>query len=125
MRIFDAHCDTVYEILNQDLNLNKNKLHLDKARMSKYDLYIQVFAAFVDKYELSESPLQRCIGLMDRYKSEIGKCGISEILTKDDLISAYDGVHSILSIEGGEVLQGSLAALRMFHSLGVRLITLT
>ena len=24
MKIFDAHCDTVYEILNKDLELNEN-----------------------------------------------------------------------------------------------------
>lgn len=126
MKIFDAHCDTVYEILNKDLSLNKNELNLDKARMAEYDTYIQVFAAFVDKGELTESPLSRGLRLIDRYKSEISKCGISEILTKTDLDKAQNGgVHSILSIEGGEVLQGSIAALRMFHKLGVRLITLT
>ena len=30
MKIFDAHCDTVYEILNKDLELNENGLNLDK-----------------------------------------------------------------------------------------------
>lgn len=126
MKIFDAHCDTVYEILNKDLELNENGLNLDRARMSEYDSYIQVFAAFVDKCELTEPPLERGLRLIDRYKREIKKCGISEILTKADLDRAQDGgVHSILSIEGGEVLQGSIAALRMFYKLGVRLITLT
>lgn len=126
MKIFDAHCDTVYEILNKDLNLKKNALHLDRYRMAEYDTYIQVFAAFVDKCELTESPLNRGLRLIDRYKREIAACGISEILTKEDLISAQSGgVHSILSIEGGEVLEGNIAALRMFYRLGVRLITLT
>ena len=96
MKIFDAHCDTVYEILNKDLELNENGLNLDRARMSEYDSYIQVFAAFVDKCELTEPPLERGLRLIDRYKREIKKCGISEILTKADLDRAQDGgVHSI------------------------------
>ena len=125
---FDAHCDTIFELSEKDLPLNKNKIHLDIERMSEYDAYIQVFAAFVDKMDIKTSPMNHCITLIDKYYTEIEKNSdrISLIKTASDLQKAREGgVHSILSIEGAEVLQGSLAALRMYYRMGVRLITLT
>ena len=129
MRIFDAHCDTIYELDCRGLELCKNPLQLDLERMSEYDGYIQVFAAFVDKTDIKTSPMKHVLKLIDTYKSETEKNAgkISIIETAEDLKNAHlsAGVHSILSIEGGEALEGSISALRMFHRLGVRLITLT
>lgn len=128
-RIFDAHCDTVFELSEKNLELSKNELSLDIERMSQYDTYIQVFAAFIDKKNIRRSPMNECLSLIDKYHTELekNKGKILSILTKKDLKSAAErgGVYSILSIEGGEALEGNLSALSMYHKLGVRLITLT
>lgn len=128
-RLFDAHCDTIYELNNQNVGLAENSLHLDVERMLKYRNYIQVFAAFVDKKEISVSPMNHCLKLIDKYYSEIEKSGgmLKTIETAKDLEEAAKngGSYSILSIEGGEALEGNLAALRMYFKMGVRLITLT
>ena len=45
--IFDAHCDTISRILDNDENIIKNDGHLDSLRMKKSNnKFIQVFAAF-------------------------------------------------------------------------------
>ena len=127
-KIFDAHCDTIYELSERGLPLDKNELHLDIERMSEYNTYIQVFAAFVDRKDIKVSPMNHCLTLMDKYYTEIekNKDKISVVKTAADLQKAKEGgVHAILSIEGAEVLEGSLAALRMYYRMGVRLITLT
>lgn len=70
-KIFDAHCDTIYELNNKNMGLLKNSIHLDAERMGKYDTYIQVFAAFVDKEEITVSPMNHCLKLMDKYHTEL------------------------------------------------------
>lgn len=128
-KIFDAHCDTIYELNNRNMSLDKNSVHLDVERMREYDTYIQVFAAFVDKEEISVSPMNHCLKLMDKYHSELEKSGgmLKAIETAADLKRAAEsgGAYSILSIEGAEALEGNLSALRMYYKMGVRLITLT
>ncbi len=127
--IFDAHCDTVYELSRQKLSLSGNSLQLDIERMEQYDTYIQVFAAYIDKMNIGCSPVRHCLDLINEYKSETGKNRgrISQIKSAQDLESAArsGGVFSILAIEGGEALGGELSALKMYYDLGVRLITLT
>lgn len=127
-KIFDAHCDTIFELEQQNLPLSENNIHLDIKRLREYDTYIQVFAAFVDRTDIRVSPMNHCLKLMDRYHAELekNKGMISPIETAADLERATKGgAHSILSIEGGEALEGNLSALRMYYKMGVRLITLT
>ena len=46
--VFDLHCDTVTELLGQDLaaitSLRRNTLHIDLERLKKYPAYVQCFA---------------------------------------------------------------------------------
>lgn len=127
--VFDAHCDTIFELEEQGLPLSENSLQLDLERMREYGTYIQVFAAFVDKTDIRMSPMNHCLRLIDRYYKEITKNAdrILSIETAEDLKSAvhYGGAYSLLSLEGGEALEGNISALRMYYKMGVRLITLT
>lgn len=128
MKIFDAHCDTIYELREKNMGLRKNNIRLDIERMAEVDTYIQVFAAYIDKKNIRISPMEECLSLIEKYNAEIEKNKdlISIIKSKGDLTRAKDGgCHSILAIEGGEALEGDLSALKMYYDLGVRLITLT
>lgn len=127
--IFDAHCDTILEMLNQNQELKKNSLHLDLERLRQYEEYIQVFAAFIDQKEISCSPVTQCVKMLEKIHSEIerNREDVMLILSADDLTTAIEEKKcgAILSIEGGEALAGSLENLWMYDKLGVRLITLT
>lgn len=127
--IFDAHCDTILEMLNQNQELKKNSLHLDLERLRQYEEYIQVFAAFIDQKEISCSPVTQCVKMLEKIHSEIerNREDVMLILSAEDLTTAMEEKKcgAILSIEGGEALAGSLENLWMYDKLGVRLITLT
>ena len=127
--IFDAHCDTAYELVEQNKNLASSDLHLDLSRMEEYGGYIQVFAAFVDRTDVRCSPMNHCIALLERMHREIaasgGRIALIQRAEELDAVAARRGVGAILALEGGEALEGNLSALWMYYQLGVRLITLT
>lgn len=127
-RIFDAHCDTIFELREKNLGLSKNNIHLDLERMSEFDTYVQIFAAFIDKKTIRRTPMHECLCLIDKYHAELEKNKglIHPIETAADLEKTkIGGLYSILSIEGGEALEGNISALKMYYKMGVRLITLT
>ncbi len=123
-RFFDAHCDTVSEIIKKKQKIQKNSLHLDLNRLEEYDGYIQVFAAFVDKKKISCTPAKHCMMLLERLRNDLKE---HLITTQESLksITNTGRIGAILAIEGGEALEGSLEKLIQYYQLGVRLITLT
>lgn len=127
--IFDAHCDTIFEMAEQEQPLRKNGLQLDLARRSAPEGAIQVFAAFVDKTDIRCFPMQHVVRLIQRYHQEIS-ANADLAVHCTDMQQIHAAVSAgktaaLLSIEGGEALGGDLAALWMFYQLGVRLLTLT
>lgn len=128
-QVFDLHCDTALRMVEEKQGLKENRLHLDLARMEEYDGYIQVFAAFVDQKDICVSPMNHCIALLEKLHKEIqqNREHISLITTVEELeqVRQNRGIGAILSLEGGEALEGNLSAIWMYYQLGVRLITLT
>ncbi len=128
-QVFDLHCDTSYELCEKKQNLGKNLLQIDLERMEEYDTYIQVFAAYVDKKTIPISPMKHCLRLIHRMRKEIadseGRINLITNKTELNHVASGCGHGAILSIEGGEALEGDLSAIKMYYDLGVRLITLT
>jgi membrane dipeptidase len=129
--IFDGHCDTVLEIFNKKRNLGEKSDygHLDIPRMREGGVNVQFFAAFIEEIYKPNASLKRTLQLIDciyqqveKYKEEISIATNYEQIK--NTVDA-DKIAAILSIEGGEALEGDLGVLRMLYRLGVRLITLT
>lgn len=108
--IFDTHCDTLCSVLDYGKSIVMNDCHVDIERMKKYEQYTQVFACFMDPVYKS-CAADRTLNLIDTFHNTVS----------DKL---PDNVRGILSIEGGEGIY-SLAHLRNFYRLGVRIIALT
>ena len=102
-KIFDAHCDTLCRLCDENASFDENEFNVDKKRMDGYDSYTQVFACWIDPI-YKDRAMERFIELSD------------EFYTKN--------VNGILSIEGGEMIT-SLKALRTLKRLGVRIAALT
>jgi len=129
MLVVDAHCDTLTKAMELNTNIQKNECHIDLHRLKQYEQYVQFFAAFIDPDLYKGCAMRRAIqvidffyGQLDIYSDDIMLC-----CNYNDILRAYENnkVAALLSIEGGEALEGSLGALRMFYKLGVRSLCLT
>lgn len=128
--IFDAHCDTISECFIKNENLRKNNLNIDCERIinSGYN-YGQIFAAFVDRFNINTSPMKYVMGLIKKYHNqiEINYDIMSHCTAAEDIKNSFshNKIAALLSIEGGEALEGDINALWVFYQLGVRILTLT
>lgn len=107
--VFDTHCDTLCSVLDGGKSINSNDCHVDIERMKEYENYTQVFACFIDPI-YRDSAVERTLKLIDTYHQS----------TKN----FPENVHAMLSIEGGEGIT-SLAMLRNYYRLGVKIVALT
>lgn len=128
MIVFDAHCDTMTEILEKKQELLQNEGHVDIRRMKQYDGFVQIFAAWMAP-ECNYQSLVWAMKILDKFYEQVER--YQEEIT---LATNYDAVlqaigegrvAALLSIEGGEALQGDISVLRMLYRLGVRSICLT
>lgn len=133
MKIVDFHCDTISQLYDirergENINLRKNRLHLDIEKMRKGDYMLQVFASYVDLGSNNKS-LESCLSYIDLLYDEVekNKEDIEIVYTYEDIIKNIkeNKMSALLSIEEGGVCKGNLSLLRNFYRLGVRMMTLT
>ena len=55
MKLFDLHCDTLYECCETGRRLRENDLHVNRAAARKYRHYAQFFALFCGARAPSET----------------------------------------------------------------------
>lgn len=129
--VFDGHCDTILEIMNHKRTLEKKSTtgHLDIPRMKEGGVDVQFFAVFIEDIYKPDRSLKRTLQLIDCFYREIknNQDDISLVTNYDQIKEANRAgkIAAILSIEGGEALEGDLGVLRVLYRLGVRLLTLT
>jgi membrane dipeptidase len=124
----DAHADTITRAKESSASLFKNKLHIDFLRLAEFDApVVQVFAIYTaDKY--LKNAFEYTNSAIDFFESELEKhSGIKLACSLEDIEkNARNNISSaLLSLEGGEALEGSLEKLEHFYKRGVRIITLT
>ena len=130
MRYIDFHCDTITELHDHPAagTLRESSLYIDIHKLRKGGCFIQDFALWVDS-GVSKDPWARYEELLSTFRKEMAenRCLITPILNREDIRDAEaDGkIGALLSIEGGEVVGGSIEKLHQVYKDGVRLMTLT
>lgn len=132
MYICDCHCDTLTELYKKGTSLYANDQHFDIERLIKIGGGLQFCAIFVPTHEFRYyGGLRYTLCLLDKYDQEIKKMqadgiDVLRVLTKEDAKNALQHkAATLLAIEEGGAIDGSLEALRCLYELGVRAITLT
>ena len=123
MRIFDAHCDTLYEMHEKQQHFAENSLHIDFSRMKKYDGYTQVFAIFTppEKKDISRSYVKE---LAELFFDQMLKNGVSICRNYGDFVSAKSKYNAFLSIEGAECVE-KISDISALKNMGVFMIAPT
>ncbi|MCP2239440.1 dipeptidase [Thermoanaerobacterium thermosaccharolyticum] len=126
----DFHCDTLYLIQkdNRDITKKNDKGHIDLIRLDEGMVHLQVFATFIEPEYVRKDAATKTLKMIDKLYQLMEKTDkIKLILSGKDVEEAKNEskIGALLSIEGGEALEGDLSLLRMFYKLGVRAMTLT
>ncbi len=112
-----------------DFFKHNSHAHLDLPRLENSIIKLQFFALYVEGKYKETGFLKRCLKMLDSYNQVIEKSNglIKTILNKNDLknLMKNDYKGALLSLEGGEALEGELAVLRALFQLGIRSLGLT
>mgnify|MGYP000309279420 CR=1 FL=1 len=126
--VVDGHADSVLMVLDGQRTLTERseKGHIDWPRAREGGLTCTVQAAFPDPvyYPVAARRVGEAIdGLLTQIA---GGEGVRLALRADDVTAAHAAgeMAVLLNIEGAEGLQGSLALLRNYYRLGVRMMGL-
>lgn len=134
MHIADLHCDTISKIYQsrkrgEQTGLLSNHLQTDIKKMKKGGYLLQNFAVFTDMEKDEENPYlcaKNQIALfyeeMERNASEICHVKTAAELEKN---KKEGRISAVLTLEEGEICEGSVKKLEEFYQNGVRMMTFT
>lgn len=124
MLIIDAHCDSALSVYKSNGDLYENDFHLDIKRICGQGERVQFFAAFANPIKYMNNILTKVLSIIDVVYEACENHGdkIAVCLSCGDIekATAAGKVAALLSVEGGECLNGELSVLRQLYRLGVR-----
>lgn len=128
MTFFDAHCDTITKAHDTSQNLFENNLKIDIKRLLSYNWPVQVFSIWTAPKYYTE-PLSYAFNVINYYYEQLKTYSqyISKVFCYEDIIkNKMDGkISSILSLEGGECIDGDVSNLKIMNHLGIKMMSLT
>ena len=125
--VFDFHCDTIYECLVRNCNLDNNDFHISIEKTKKYAPYIQCYAICVPE-EIRGTPSTKMF--CDAYKILVEQCkrfNIKLIKSYRDLseVIVNKGRGAIFTVENASVLAGNIDNIALLKECDVKFVTLT
>lgn len=131
--VVDTHCDTLMQFMPQQrgskartLGERSDRGHIDLPRLIEGGVDCQTFAIYTGNKAIVPESTLRALQMVDVFYREIdANEGIVPVMTYDEItVAKEDGkVAGLLSLEGAEPLMGDLGLLRIFHRLGVRMLS--
>ncbi len=123
--VADGHCDFLFGAVQYgyEIGTHTGGQAMTLPRMQEGNVALQLFAAWIDT-SFRTPPLQQCISMIDAY---------NRMLEQNERLIPFTSsfqpgkgkIATLLTVEGGEATEGSLAVLRVLYDLGVRAMMLT
>lgn len=128
--VIDGHCDTILELYKNNRSFwdFNQQGHVDWPRLKQANVNLQFMAFYIEPEFKPTGALARLLEILAyfRFQQEQFPGRINIIKNKQDIeIIKPNTISSLLSIEGGEVLEHRLPLLRILYDLGFRCMTLT
>ena len=127
-RIFDAHCDTIIKVVDEDADiLVGGRGHVRAPDLLGAGVGCQVFACFASLMEHGDQVVRRSRTLLEAARALHGRGPFIIPRSADELeelARQADTVGLLLAVEGGEALGGRVEAVAELAALGVRYLTL-
>ncbi len=123
--IADAHCDFLFGAMEYgyDIQMLRRDQVIHLPHLKAGNVCLQVFACWADKH-LKTPPLQQCLSMIDCYWRMLDSCEVLVPFSRDYRPDS-GRIATLLTVEGAEVCEGSMAVLRDLYRLGVRAMTFT
>ena len=130
MRLFDLHCDTLYECYTTKQNLLSNRLQLDLLRgLWNREGWVQAFAVWMPDTLRGREAYEQCLRILAfaRQQAQLYNEQMLLVQSPEDIRRALASRRcaAILTVEGGSALAGRLEALDTLASAGVKAIAIT
>ncbi len=126
--VIDMHCDTMTNLYRNGKSLLDNDMHISLRKMQEGNYLMQCFAMFLYLKD-TEHPFETCKAYIDFYDKEIAKYPeiIRPVTTAEEILNNREKgiMSSLLTIEEGAAIEGSIEKLHYFYERGVRMMTLT
>ena len=120
---FDAHCDTMLKIYNDNVGIDEDKLEININNISEYENVIQVFALFNEGDLTKESMLsafKKFKGECARFPEKVSICKSAKEISENKA-----PLSALLAIEGlGNQPDFSLGDIKDYYDAGVRIMSL-
>lgn len=125
-KIFDAHCDTINVIFDDNETLKKNTKMVNDKMLRAYNGYIQVFATWVSPQKADSCFLQ-AEKRSKKFYEVTKEADFTVIKDKKSLLDVIKNnkYGAILALEDGAAISGSLDVLQKLYDIGYRAVTLT
>ncbi len=124
MRFFDLHCDTIGECCKKGYSLNENNLNVSISKAKHLDEYVQVFAIWIPDELRKQNAVNYFNDVYNYYEAEIEK-NKDFITPLKKCAETESRFKSILAVEGGAALGGTIDGLYNLYNKNVRILTLT
>lgn len=128
MKLFDLHCDTLYEMYEKNQRLYKNNLQVSLDKAKSIDKYIGCFAVWIPDNYREDRAVNFFDSVYKNFQNEIVKNSkhISQLYSGEDINElSSEKMGVILAVEGGSVLGGDIDKIKYLYNCGVRVMTLT
>ena len=127
-KIIDMHCDTVTKLAKNGKSFVHNDEHISLEKLQQADYMLQCFAIFINgKTDFPYfASCEEYIRVFRSFMQENDQAIRQVTTTEEILCNSEEGIISaLLTIEGGEAIEGDLNKLQHFYDEGVRMMTLT
>ena len=133
--VFDGHNDFPSQVLERggsldrvDLAARQPELHTDLPRLRSGMVGAQFWSAYVTADSMERGALRQALREIDvvhRMVARYPELEWARTAAEVEQVQRRGAIASLIGVEGGHAIEGSLSALRLFHTLGVRYMTLT